>query len=137
MSETSLFSNPFLLGFDYLEAALDSIGKSSADGYPPYNIEQSDGSTWRIILAVAGFSVGDLKLTLEDNQLLIQGSQPDDGDRSYIYRGIAARRFQRRFVLADGMKVESARLNNGLLEITLVRPRNKPSIREIEIVTGD
>ncbi|MFQ5533493.1 MAG: Hsp20 family protein [Sphingomonadales bacterium] len=137
MDNKSLLSNPLLLGFDYLEQTLDRIAKSAADGYPPYNIEQSGENVWRIVLAAAGFSAGDLSVTVENNQLVIQGRQTDEPNRRFIHRGIASRRFQRRFLLADGMRVEGAGLDNGLLTVTLVRPHPSPVIQKIEIASGN
>ena len=137
MTEISLFSNPFLLGFDYLEQALERIGKSAGESYPPYNIEQTNNDEWQITLAVAGFSKRTLNVTVEDNQLVIRGRQDEDDQNRFLHRGIAARQFLRRFLLAEGIKVERAELDNGLLTILLVRPHLTPLIQEIEIVTGD
>jgi HSP20 family molecular chaperone IbpA len=137
MSRVSSLSSPFLLGFDEIERALDRIGKS-ADGYPPYNIERvaGDGNTperLRITLAVAGFTRDDLDVTLEEGQLVIRGRQQDDKSREYLHRGIAARQFQRTFVLAEGMEVLGADLKNGLLAIDLVRPQPERAIKTIDI----
>ena len=117
MSRVSLLSSPFLLGFDQLERVLERAAKSANDGYPPYNIEQSGEDAWRITLAVAGFGADDLSVTLEGNQLLVSGVQAQDDSRAYLHRGIANRQFQRRFVLADGIEVAGASLENGLLRI--------------------
>lgn len=138
MSRTTLLNSPLLLGFDEIERLLDRIGKSSGDGYPPYNIERvgasgDEGETLRITLAVAGFSLGDLDISLEDKQLTIRGRQVEDKDRVYLHRGIAARQFQRTFVLADGIEVKGADLSNGLLSIDLVRRVPERSIRKVEI----
>jgi HSP20 family molecular chaperone IbpA len=138
MSRMSLLSSPLLLGFDEIERLIDRIGKGGADGYPPYNIERiprTDGSaeTLRITLAVAGFTRDQLDITLEDNQLTIRGKQDDDKSREYLHRGIAARQFQRTFVLADGIEVRNADLTNGLLSIDLVRHEPERLIRRIEI----
>ncbi|MEC9368768.1 MAG: Hsp20 family protein [Pseudomonadota bacterium] len=138
MSRTSLLNSPLLLGFDEIERVLDRIGKSSGDGYPPYNIERigqagDEGEALRITLAVAGFSQGDLDISLEDNQLTIRGKQDDGGQRVYLHRGIAARQFQRTFVLADGIEVRGADLANGLLSIELVRRMPERSVRKVEI----
>ena len=109
MSRMSGFNSPLLLGFDHLERMLDSASRASAEGYPPYNIEQTDENGLRITLAVAGFSMDDLHVTIEDNQLIIRGKQEDDvSDRHYLHRGIAARQFQRAFVLAEGIEVTGA-----------------------------
>jgi HSP20 family molecular chaperone IbpA len=133
MARLSLFSSPLLLGFDHFERALDRVSKISSDGYPPYNIEQVDENSLRITLAVAGFAMSDLKLTIEDNQLVVRGKQTDDENRVYLHRGIAARQFQRSFVLAEGIEVRGAWLDNGLLHIDLVRPRIETRVRTIEI----
>ncbi len=129
----SLFNSPLLLGFDQFERTLDRISKSSAEGYPPYNIEQIGDAGLRITLAVAGFTVDDLSVQIEDNQLVVRGRQTDDKDRVYLYRGIAARQFQRSFVLAEGIEVVAASLDNGLLNIDLKRPLPEPKVRKIEI----
>jgi HSP20 family molecular chaperone IbpA len=134
MSRLSLFNNPLLLGFDQFERTLDRIAKSSAEGYPPYNIEQIGENGLRITLAVAGFSPADLTVQIEDNQLVIRGKQAeDDGERIYLHRGIAARQFQRSFVLADGIEVAGASLDNGLLSIDLTRPPLESRVRKVEI----
>ena len=122
------------LGFDHLEQVLERAAKSSSDGYPPYNIEQTGPSGLRITLAVAGFTMNDLQITQEDNQLVIRGRQTDDGsDRVYLHRGIAARQFQRAFVLAEGIEVKGAWLDNGLLHIDLARPQPEVRVRTIQI----
>src|SRR3974390_1289967 len=123
MSRLSLFNSPLLLGFDHFERALDRVSKISSDGYPPYNIEQLSENALRISLAVAGFSIGDRSITIEDNQLVIRGKQADDTQRVYLHRGIAARQFQRSFILAEGIEVSGAVLDNGLLHIDLFRPQ--------------
>ncbi|HLY56263.1 MAG TPA: Hsp20 family protein [Stellaceae bacterium] len=128
-----LFNSPLLLGFDHFERALDRVAKGSTDGYPPYNIEQIGPDRLRITLAVAGFTLDDLAIETEDNQLVIRGRQADDRDRIYLHRGIAARQFQRSFVLADGILVDGAALDNGLLHIDLRRPLSEPKIRKVEI----
>jgi HSP20 family molecular chaperone IbpA len=134
----TLFSSPFLLGFEEIERLLDRASKSAGDGYPPYNIERlaSDGSEaeiLRIVLAVAGFSREELDISLEDNQLIIRGKQHDHDRSTYLHRGIAARQFQRTFVLAEGMEVTGAWMTNGLLSIELRRPEPQKLIRKIEI----
>ncbi len=136
MTRLSLFNSPFLLGFDQLERALDRVSKASADGYPPYNIEQVDDNAIRITLAVAGFSRAELNVTVEDTQLIVRGRQVDDEDRVYLHRGIAARQFQRSFVLADGIEILGAELDNGLLHVDLVRPMVESRERTIEIRNG-
>jgi HSP20 family molecular chaperone IbpA len=133
MARLSLFNSPLLLGFDHFERALDRVSKVSSDGYPPYNIEQVDENSLRITLAVAGFAMSDLKLTIEDNQLVVRGRQTDDDNRVYLHRGIAARQFQRSFVLAEGIEVGGAWLDNGLLHIDLKRPPVETRVRTIEI----
>jgi HSP20 family molecular chaperone IbpA len=136
MSRLSMFNSPLLLGFDHFERALDRVNKISSDGYPPYNIEQLGENGLRITLAVAGFTMGDLGITIEDNQLVVRGKQMDDAERVYLHRGIAARQFQRSFVLAEGIEVSGARLDNGLLHIDLTRPEIESRVRTIEIKTG-
>ncbi len=136
MTRLSLFNSPFLLGFDQLERALDRVSKTSADGYPPYNIEQVDENAIRITLAVAGFAREELSVTVEDTQLVVRGRQSDDEDRVYLHRGIAARQFQRSFVLADGIEIVGAEVDNGLLHIDLVRPLVESRERTIEIRSG-
>jgi len=133
MPRLSLFNSPLLLGFDHFERALDRVSKVSSDGYPPYNIEQVGENELRITLAVAGFAMDDLKLTIEDNQLVVRGKQTDDEDRVFLHRGIAARQFQRSFVLAEGIEVRGAWIDNGLLHIDLRRPPVETRVRTIEI----
>jgi HSP20 family molecular chaperone IbpA len=133
MTRLSLFNNPLLLGFDQFERTLDRISKNSAEGYPPYNIEQTGENGLRITLAVAGFGLDDLTIQVEDNQLVIRGKQTDDGTRVYLHRGIAARQFIRSFVLAEGIEVTGASLDNGLLHIDLVRPPIEARVRKVEI----
>jgi len=137
MARLSLFNSPLLLGFDHFERALDRVSKISSDGYPPYNIEQLGENALRITLAVAGFAMGDLAITIEDNQLVVRGKQADDPQRVYLHRGIAARQFQRSFVLAEGIEVSGARLDNGLLHIELVRPEVESRVRTIEMKCGE
>ncbi len=137
MTRVSLFSSPLLLGFDHMERMIERAAKSGAEGYPPYNIEQTGEDGLRITLAVAGFAMSDLAITLEDNQLVVRGRQVDDKDRVYLHRGIAARQFQRAFVLAEGIQVTGAQLANGLLHIDLVRPKPQPQLRQIQIKAGD
>ncbi|MGJ7039717.1 HSP20 family molecular chaperone IbpA [Shinella sp. BE166] len=137
------FTSPLLLGFDAMEKTLERIAKGN-DGYPPYNIERlrPNGDTGapellRITLAVAGFSEEELDVTTEENQLVIRGRQVDSGERDYLYRGIAARQFQRTFVLADGMRVSGAELKNGLLSVDLVRPEPIRMVKKINISVSD
>ena len=133
MAKLSLLNSPLLLGFDHLERVLDSVAKTSSDGYPPYNIEQVGENALRITLAVAGFGDDDLQVAIEGNQLVVRGKQADEGGKVYLHRGIAARQFQRRFVLAEGIEVLGATLENGLLHIDLERPEPASLSRTIEI----
>ena len=133
MSRLSLFNSPLLLGFEHFERALDRVNNGSSDGYPPYNIEQLGENELRITLAVAGFTMADLSITIEDNQLVIRGKQVDDAQRIYLHRGIAARQFQRSFVLAEGIEVQRAWLDNGLLHVDLVRPMLEMRVRTVPI----
>jgi HSP20 family molecular chaperone IbpA len=137
MTRPSAFNSPLLLGFDRLERILDHVSKTSAEGYPPYNIEQIGDDSLRITLAVAGFAIEDLSVVVEDNQLLIRGRKgDDDGTRVFLYRGIAARQFQRTFVLAEGLEVAGSHLHNGLLHIDLKRRAPEPAARAIKIEKG-
>ncbi len=133
MTRYASLNSPLLLGFDHFERLLDRVSKSANDGYPPYNIEQVGETALRITLAVAGFGKGDLAITVEDNQLIVRGKQTDDPERNYIHRGIAARQFQRTFLLADGIEVAGADLDNGLLHIELERPVPELAVKTIEI----
>jgi HSP20 family molecular chaperone IbpA len=131
------FASPLLLGFDSMEKTLERLAKGN-DGYPPYNIErirsaEGEPQRLRITLAVAGFAETDLDVTTEENQLVIRGRQAEQLERDYLYRGIAARQFQRIFVLADGMQVAGACLKNGLLSIDLIRPEPERMVRKINI----
>ena len=141
MSRVPSLSSPFLIGFDQIERALDRVAKA-ADGYPPYNIErlgrdEKDPERLRITLAVAGFTLDQLEVSIEEKELVIRGRQQDDKSRQYLHRGIAARQFQRTFVLADGMEVLRADLKNGLLSIDLARPEPERVIRSINITEHD
>ena len=137
MARVPVFNSPLLLGFDQLERVLDRASKASAEGYPPYNIEQVGEEEIRITLAVAGFTLDDLDVAIEDNQLVIRGRNDEDGtDRVYLHRGIAARQFQRAFVLAEGIEVTAARLEDGLLHVDLRRPIPEPEVRSIKIEKG-
>ncbi len=146
MPRLSIFNSPLLLGFDHFERMLDRASKASAEGYPPYNIEQIGENGLRITLAVAGFSMDDLNVAVEDNQLVVRG-QLKDGDgnggqaggedgRVYLHRGIASRQFQRSFVLAEGIEVLGASMDNGLLSIDLERLQPEPEVRTIKIESG-
>lgn len=138
MSRMSLLSSPLLLGFDEIERLIDRVGRGGADGYPPYNIERVPSENGRaeilrITLAVAGFKRDQLEIAVEDKQLAIRGKQEDEKSRQYLHRGIAARQFQRAFVLADGIEVRSADLEDGLLSIDLVRHEPERLVRRVEI----
>lgn len=137
MSRLSVFNSPFLVGFDAVEELLDRISKSSDDGYPPYNIERLEplegAERLLITLAVAGFELEDLEVSQAERELQIRGLRQNGAERSYLHRGIAARQFQRTFVLADGMEVDEAELGNGLLLIRLIRPEPERQVRKIAI----
>jgi HSP20 family molecular chaperone IbpA len=137
----TMFSSPLLLGFDAMEKTIERVAKSG-DSYPPYNIERvrvADGEPERIrlTLAVAGFNESELDLTTEENQLVVRGRQTDEQEREFLHRGIAARQFQRTFVLADGMRVLGAELKNGLLAIDLDRPQPEKLVKKINILVKD
>ena len=137
MSKLKLGTHPFLLGFDQLERLVERTAKAGNEGYPPYNIEQNSENSYRITLAVAGFSEGDLTITVENRQLVIMGRQGEEtGERVYLHRGIAARQFQRTFVLADGVDVGAAIMEHGLLHIDLKRALPETVIQKIEIKKG-
>jgi|TARA_R110002073_G_scaffold279756_4_gene443941 HSP20 family molecular chaperone IbpA len=132
------FDSPFLLGFDQVERLLDRVARTGADGYPPYNVEEvqtGKGGQLKITLAVAGFAAEDLSVTVESNQLVIRGGQSDEEDRNFLHRGIAARQFQRAFVLAEGIEILSADLENGLLTISLEQQTPEEIVQQIEITT--
>ena len=134
MTRISSFNSPLLLGFDHFERVLDRISKNSPEGYPPYNIEQTSDNGLRITLAVAGFSMNDLTVSIEYNQLIIRGRQVEEEEnRVFLHRGIAARQFQRAFVLAEGIEVVGASITNGLLHVDLTRPIPEPRVRTIPI----
>jgi len=139
MTRIPAFSNPLLLGFEEIEQALDRLSKSTADGYPPYDIERvngvgPDGEVLRITLAVAGFAEDELDVTIAENELVIRGRQREEGAaRVFLHRGIAARQFQRSFVLAEGIEVLSASLEEGLLSIDLAKPPMERAVRRIAI----
>ena len=137
MTKQSLGSHPFLLGFEQLERLVERTAKAEGNGYPPYNIEQTSPSSYRITLAVAGFSEDALSITIEDQSLVVRGRQPeDDGERLFLHRGIAARQFQRSFVLADGVEVTGATMENGLLHVDLNRAEPERVVQKIEISRG-
>lgn len=138
MTRIATFSSPLLLGFEEIERALDRLSKATGDGYPPYNIERlartaERAETLRITLAVAGFCRDDLEVTVEENELVIRGKQKEEPARHYLHRGIAARQFQKTFVLAEGIEVVGADLADGLLSIDLVRPNTEKVVRRIDI----
>ena len=128
-------NSPFLLGFERLERLLERSQRASAEGYPPYNVEET-GEGLRLTLAVAGFARDELAVTVEDNQLVVRGKQVEADGKTFLHRGIAARQFLRSFVLADGIEVSSAALENGLLKIELAKPKAESPVRTIEIKTG-
>ena len=137
MSKLTLGTHPFLLGFDQLERLVERTAKTGNEGYLPYNIEQTSDNSYRITLAVAGFAEGDLTITVENRQLVILGRQGEEtGERVYLHRGIAARQFQRTFVLADGVDVGAAIMEHGLLHIDLKRALPETVIQKIEIKKG-
>jgi len=142
MTRIPTLNSPFLLGFDDIERALERVSRNTSDGYPPYNIEriartQAKPEMLRITLAVAGFTRDQLDITLEERQLIIQGKQTDDQERTYLHRGIAARQFQKSFLLAEGMEVLGADLNNGLLCVDLARPEPERIVQKIDINVRD
>lgn len=137
MSKLTLGAYPHMLGFEQLERLLERSAKSGNEGYPPYNIEQTSDYSYRITLAVAGFGENDLSITVEDRQLVIRGRQADDGeDRVFLHRGIAARQFQRSFVLADGVEIGEAVMENGLLHVDLTRAKPEQIVQTISIRKG-
>ena len=133
---TRFFNSPFLLGFENLEKLLERTARNAGEGYPPYNIEAGADGAIAITLAVAGFCAEELSVTVEERQLVIRGRQQEPADKTFLHRGIAARQFLRAFVLADGIEVKSAALQNGLLRIDLVRPQIQPGIQVVEIRNG-
>ncbi|RKQ68356.1 Hsp20 family protein [Oceanibaculum indicum] len=135
MTRMPAFNSPFLLGFDHFERALDRISKASTESYPPYNIVQTGPNELRITLAVAGFGPEALEVLIEGNQLQIRGRQVEETERVFVHRGIATRQFQRSFVLAEGLKVSAATLNNGLLHVDLERPEPEAAVQRIAIKT--
>jgi HSP20 family molecular chaperone IbpA len=142
MSRVTSTHSPFLLGFDEIERAIERVTRTASDGYPPYNIERiakTDGQAerLRITLAVAGFLPDQLQVTIEEGQLVIRGRQQEEKERNYLHRGIAARQFQRVFLLAEGMQVDGADLQNGLLSVDLVRPEPERVVKKIDISVRD
>ena len=135
MNKHTTFGSPYLLGFEHLEKLLERNARAAGDAYPPYNIEEIPGGL-RITLAVAGFSKDELTVTEEDHQLVVRGKQSEPDAKTFLHRGIAARQFLRSFVLADGIEVAAAALENGLLKIDLARKPIQPSVRTVEIKTG-
>lgn len=134
MTKLTLGSHPFLLGFEQLERLVERTAKAEGNGYPPFNIEQTSETSYRITLAVAGFAEEDLSITIEDRQLMVRGRQSDDSDgRIFLHRGIAARQFQRSFVMADGVEVAGAKMENGLLHIDLTRSVPEVTVQTIKI----
>ncbi|HJR56723.1 MAG TPA: Hsp20 family protein [Rhizomicrobium sp.] len=142
MNSRAFPNSPFLLGFERLERLLERSQRASAEGYPPYNVEELPGNSagneggLRLTLAVAGFARDELAVTVEDNQLVVRGKQLETDGKTFLHRGIAARQFLRSFVLADGIEVSSAALENGLLKIDLARPQAESPVRTIEIKSG-
>jgi HSP20 family molecular chaperone IbpA len=136
MNRTLLFDSPFLLGFDHTRALIERAAKAAGEGYPPYNVEELGDGRVRISLAVAGFTPAQLEVTVEDNQLSVVGKRDGpEGERAYLHRGIAARGFVRSFILADGLEVEAAMLEHGLLHIDLYRPAPEKKVKHIQIRT--
>jgi HSP20 family molecular chaperone IbpA len=137
MTKTGFGGHPFLLGFEQLERLVERTAKTGGDGYPPYNIERLGENDYRITLAVAGFREAELQITVEDRQLVVRGRQEDEGEaRVFLHRGIAARQFQRSFVMAEGVEVAGARLENGLLHVDLRRQVPEPVVQTIRIVSA-
>ena len=136
MNKQTIFGSPFLLGFEHLERLLERTVRTAGDSYPPYNIEALEDGGIRITLAVAGFSKEELSVTEEDRQLVVRGRQGEANGKTFLHRGIAARQFLRSFVLADGIEVSAAALENGLLKIDLTRKQPEPSVRAVEIKIG-
>ncbi|MEN8837556.1 MAG: Hsp20 family protein [Celeribacter marinus] len=137
MTKVTFATHPFLLGFDQLERLVERTAKADTGGYPPYNIEQTTDNAFRITLAVAGFAEEDLAITVEDRQLMVRGRQSDEADaRVFLHRGIAARQFQRSFVLADGVDVAGAHMENGLLHVDLTRCEPESVVQTIQIKKG-
>ncbi|MDR3512238.1 MAG: Hsp20 family protein [Caulobacteraceae bacterium] len=140
MNRTLLFDSPFLLGFEHTRALVERAAKAAAEGYPPYNVEETGDGGVRITLAVAGFSPDQLSVSVEDNQLIVAGRKDGEArsgeDRAYLHRGIAARGFVRNFILADGMEVRDAVVEHGLLHIDVARPKPERQVKHIPIRTA-
>jgi HSP20 family molecular chaperone IbpA len=136
MNRHTVFGSPYLLGFEHLERLMERTAQKAGDSYPPYNIEELETGHIRITLAVAGFAKEELSVTEEDHQLVVRGVKTEENSKTFLHRGIAARQFLRSFVLADGIEVSSAALENGLLTIDLARKQVQPSVRAIDIRTG-
>ena len=136
MNRSIVFDSPFLLGFDHTRSLIERAAKAAAESYPPYNVEDRGDGALRITLAVAGFTPDQLHVTVEDRQLIVAGKREGAGEEAYLHRGIAARGFIRNFVLADGMLVEGAVLEHGLLHIDLTRPEPERLVQRIPIRTG-
>ena len=136
MNRHTIFGSPYLLGFEHLERLMERTAQKAGDAYPPYNIEELEEGQIRITLAVAGFSKEELSVTEEDHQLVVRGVKTEENSNTFLHRGIAARQFLRSFVLADGIEVTAAALENGLLKIDLARKQVQPSVRVVEIKTG-
>ncbi len=136
MNRSIVFDSPFLLGFDHTRSLIERAAKAAAEGYPPYNVEDRGEGSLRITLAVAGFTPDQLHVTVEDRQLIVAGKRESITDEAYLHRGIAARGFMRTFILADGMIVEGATLEHGLLHIDLSRPEPERRIQQIQIKTA-
>ncbi len=136
MNRHTIFGSPYLLGFEHLERLMERAAQRAGDAYPPYNIEELEEGVIRITLAVAGFAKEELGVTEEDHQLVVRGVKTEENSKTFLHRGIAARQFLRSFVLADGIEVSSAALENGLLKIDLARKQVQPSLRAIDIRTG-
>ena len=137
MTKMTLSSHPFMLGFEQLERLVERASKSELGGYPPFNIEQTSEDSYRITLAVAGFGEDDLSITVENRQLIIRGQQKENTDeRVFLHQGIAARQFQRSFVMADGVEVDGATMENGLLHVDLKRALPEPKVQSIKISKG-
>jgi HSP20 family molecular chaperone IbpA len=138
MNSRLIFDSPLLLGFDHTRDLIERVARAAADAYPPYNVEETGERALRISVAVAGFSAADLDVRVEGKQLTIagkrEGAAPDD--KAYVHRGIAGRAFSRLFVLADGLEVEGASLEHGLLHVDLARPAPSDSVKRIPIRTG-
>lgn len=136
MNRHTVFGSPYLLGFEHLERLMERTAQKAGDSYPPYNIEELEDGHIRITLAVAGFAKEELSVTEEDHQLVVRGVKTEESSKTFLHRGIAARQFLRSFVLADGIEVSSAALENGLLTIDLARRPVQPTARAIDIRTG-